>query len=72
MSKSNIQIAKEYAAKMYEMTSDDGVWLSTNLNTLPRGDRRAILKVYESVFPFVTYDSETGACYCRKKQPVEA
>lgn len=72
MSKSNIQIAKEYAAMMYNRTSDDGVWLSTNLITLPRGDRRAILKVYENVFPFVTYDSDTGLCACYKKQPVEA
>jgi hypothetical protein len=68
MSKSNVQIAKEYATMMYNMTSDDGVWLSTNLNTLARGDRRAILKIYESIFPVVKYDSETGACACYKSK----
>jgi hypothetical protein len=63
----NKEIAQQYASMMFELTKDDGVWVSDNLPSLSREDRKTALKVYESIFPVVEYDAKTGVCKCFKK-----
>jgi len=63
----NKEIAQQYAKMMFDMTKDDGVWVSDNLPSLSREDRKTALKVYESIFPVVEYDAKTGVCKCFKK-----
>jgi hypothetical protein len=62
----NKEIAQQYAKMMFEITKDDGVWVSDNLPTLSREDRKMALAVYKSVFPVVEYDTKTGVCKCFK------
>ena len=63
----NKEIAQQYAKMMFDATTDDGVWISDNLPTLSREDRKMALKVYNSIFPVVEYDAKTGICKCFKK-----
>jgi hypothetical protein len=62
----NKEIAQKYAKMMFEMTTDNGVWVSDNLPTLSREDRKMALAVYKSIFPVVEYDAKTGVCKCFK------
>ena len=61
---SNIQIANQYAKQMASMTTADGSWISDNLPTLSRGERKAIIKVYNKYWGKVKYDPSTGVCVC--------
>jgi hypothetical protein len=63
----NKEIAQQYAKMMFDLTSDDGVWLSTNFHDVPKNDRSNVLAVYQNIFPRVVYDKNTGAVYCYKK-----
>ena len=63
----NKEIAQHYAKMMFDFTQDDGVWISDNLPSLTREDRKMALKVYGSIFPVVEYDAKTGICKCFKK-----
>ena len=65
---SNIQIAIDYATKVYSMTNPGGKWFSTNLPEVSRADRKGILKVYKKVWDRVEYDANTGICVCHKKE----
>jgi hypothetical protein len=58
---SNIQLANEYAKQMSAISK---VWISDNLPTLPRNERKAIIKVYKKHFKFVDYNFNTGVCKC--------
>jgi len=62
----NIEIAEKYAKQMFNITKDDGMWVS-NFQNLPKNDRQGVLAVYQSIFPRVVYDNNTGAVYCYKK-----
>jgi hypothetical protein len=62
----NKEIAQQYAKMMFDMTKDDGIWVSDNLPTLSREDRKMALAVYKSIFPVVEYDAKTGVCKCFK------
>ena len=64
---SNIDIAKEYATKVYDMTNPGGQWISTNLNQLSAGERYAVIKVYESIWDKVEVDAD-GGCLCTKAE----
>lgn len=66
----NIEIARQYGIKAYNLTTDDGVWISTNFHDLPVKDRQPVLAVYKSIFPRVEYDKATGALYCYKSASV--
>jgi hypothetical protein len=62
----NIEIAEKYATQIFNLTKDDGVWVS-NFQNLPKNDHQGVLAVYQSIFPRVVYDNNTGAVYCYKK-----
>jgi hypothetical protein len=62
----NKEIAQQYAKMMFDYTKDDGIWVSDNLPTLSREDRKTALAVYKSIFPVVEYDAKTGVCKCFK------
>ena len=61
---SNIEVAHIYCKKNLKLLEDDAVWISDNLNQLPRQERRAILKVYKKYYKIVEYTPETGVCKC--------
>lgn len=59
---SNKDIAHAYARQMLAMTNK--VWVSDNLPTLGRKERREILDIYKKYFKVVEYDAATGICKC--------
>lgn len=65
----NIQVAHNYARTMAAMTNK--CWVSDNLPTLDREERRAILAVYRKYFRTVEYNSKTGVCKCWMVEPYD-
>jgi hypothetical protein len=64
---SNKDIAHDYAKKMAAVTNK--VWISDNLPSLGRKDRREILDIYKQYFKVVEYDTITGVCKCWVNDP---
>lgn len=58
----NKDIAHAYAKQMLAATKK--VWISDNLPTLGREERREILSIYKKYFKVVEYDAATGVCKC--------
>jgi hypothetical protein len=63
----NKEIAHTYAKQMAAMTNK--VWISDNLPTLGRKERREILEIYKKYFKVVEYDSVSGVCKCWVTEP---
>lgn len=59
---SNKDIAHTYAKQMRQLTNK--VWISDNLASLGRKERREILHIYKKYFKVVEYDNQTGVCKC--------
>ena len=64
---SNKDIAHAYAKQMQATTKK--VWVSDNLPTLGRKERREILDIYKKYFKVVEYDAATGICKCWVNAP---
>lgn len=64
---SNKDIAHAYAQQMALRTNK--CWISDNLPTLSRRERRDILDIYKKYFKVVEYDSTTGICKCWVSAP---
>ena len=65
----NKDIANRYAKHIASIV--DKVWVSDNLPTLSRSERREILAIYKKHFKVVEYDSVTGVCKCWVVDPCE-
>ena len=60
----NAQIASQYCLQTKARLKADGVWVSDNLPSLSREQRREILAVYKKHFKYVDYNTATGVCKC--------
>ena len=65
----NKDIANAYAKHIASIV--DKVWVSDNLPTVSRSERREILAIYKKHFKVVEYDSVTGVCKCWVSDPCE-
>lgn len=62
---SNIKIAHTYAKLYADMATANGNWISDNLPTLSKTERKAILKIYKQYWSEVKYEP-SGLCVCSK------